>query len=56
MSSPKPLRLLSIRSPKDVFTYIQLLFTDSRYFNTLAALVIIGDVILTQLIIRFISC
>lgn len=56
MSSPKPFGLLSIHSTKDVFTYIQLLLTDARYFITLSALVILGDVFLTQLIIRFVSC
>jgi alpha-1,3-mannosyltransferase len=32
------------------------LLTDPRYFVALAGLVIIGDAILTQLIIRFIPC
>ncbi|KAK7693659.1 hypothetical protein QCA50_003228 [Cerrena zonata] len=55
MSSPQPLRLVSIRSPQDVFSYIRLLLTDARYFTTLATLVILGDAFLTQLIIRFVS-
>ncbi|THH29639.1 hypothetical protein EUX98_g4553 [Antrodiella citrinella] len=52
MSDP---RLLGIRSYDDVVKYLKALLTDSRYFNTLAVLVILGDVVLTQLIIRFIA-
>ena len=53
MSDP---HLLSIRSPSDVFNYVKALLTNPRYFTTLAALVILGDVVLTQLVIRFIAC
>ncbi|KAF8308878.1 mannosyltransferase [Clavulina sp. PMI_390] len=34
---------------------ISLLLTDKRYFWTLAALVLLGDAVLTQLVIRFVS-
>lgn len=36
--------------------YATLLLTDSRYFTILALLVVFGDAVLTQLIIRFIPC
>lgn len=55
MSSPPP-RLLAIRSFGDLVQYINALLTDSRYFVTLAALIIIGDAVLTQLVIRFVPC
>lgn len=55
MSSPPP-RLIAIRSFGDLIQYINALLTDPRYFATLAALVILGDAVLTQLIIRFVPC
>lgn len=53
MSSP---RLLGIRSYNDAVAYATALLTNPQYFTTLAALVILGDAVLTQLIIRFASC
>ncbi len=50
------LSLLRIRSFRDLVRYLVLLFTDARYFSTLAALVVLGDAALTQLIIRFVPC
>lgn len=55
MSSSCP-RLVSIRSPKDFWQYCICLLTDSRYFLILAAYVVLGDAVLTQLIIRFVPC
>ncbi|KAI0341804.1 glycosyltransferase family 58 protein [Trametopsis cervina] len=54
MSGSPPPRLLAIRSLGDVVQYITALLTDSRYFVTLAFLIIVGDAVLTQLIIRFV--
>ncbi len=53
MSAP---HLLEVRSFQDLLLYAKYLFTDSRYFPTLALLVVIGDAVLTQLIIRFVPC
>ncbi|KAI0673069.1 mannosyltransferase [Trametes maxima] len=49
MSSP-PTRLV-----RSLWTLSVHLLTDPRYFTTLAALVVLGDAVLTQLIIRFVS-
>lgn len=53
MSDP---RLLGIRSFDDIVKYVKALLTDPHYFSILAALVILGDAVLTQLIIRLVSC
>lgn len=53
---PSSPRLTSLRSPKDLWRYAICLLTDSRYFLTLAVYVILGDALLTQLIIRFVPC
>lgn len=55
MSSSSP-SLVSIRTLSDLWQYFKCLLTDSRYFLTLAALVVLGDAVLTQLIIRFVPC
>ncbi|KAI0082755.1 mannosyltransferase [Panus rudis PR-1116 ss-1] len=54
MSTTNPPRLLSIRTPFDLIQYATLILTDRRYFPALAALVILGDAFLTQLIIRYV--
>ncbi|CAL1704948.1 unnamed protein product [Somion occarium] len=54
MSSPSSPRLLSIRFFNDLLTYVKLLLTDSRYFSTLAFFILLGDAVLTQLIIRYV--
>ncbi|KAL4253867.1 Dol-P-Man:Man(5)GlcNAc(2)-PP-Dol alpha-1,3-mannosyltransferase [Abortiporus biennis] len=48
------LRLVDIRSVSDLVQYATLLLTDSRYFSVLAGFVLLGDAVLTQLIIHFI--
>ncbi|KIP08176.1 glycosyltransferase family 58 protein [Phlebiopsis gigantea 11061_1 CR5-6] len=53
MSSSGP-RLTSIRSLDGFCQYCLCLLTDPRYFLTLVAYIIVGDAVLTQLIIRFI--
>lgn len=55
MSLPTP-RLLHIRSLSDLLQYAKALLTDPRYFSTLACLVVLGDAVLTELIIRFVPC
>lgn len=50
MSSSWPRPVLFLRH------YATLLLTDHRYFTILALLVVLGDVVLTQLIIRFVPC
>ncbi|KAJ3796717.1 glycosyltransferase family 58 protein [Lentinula aff. detonsa] len=42
-------------APDTVIRNVRLLFTDPRYFWVLAALVLLGDAILSELIIQFIS-
>ncbi|KAJ4488062.1 glycosyltransferase family 58 protein [Lentinula aciculospora] len=42
-------------APDTVVRTVRLLFTDSRYFWVLALLVVLGDAIFSELIIRFIS-
>ena len=54
MSSPP--RLLAIRSIGELIQYITALLSDSHFFPTLAAVIILGDALLTQLIIRFVPC
>ncbi|KAI0692396.1 mannosyltransferase [Cytidiella melzeri] len=54
MPGSSPPQLLAIRTFEDVLDYFKALLTDSRYFATLAFLVVVGDAVLTQLIIRFI--
>ncbi|EKM55481.1 glycosyltransferase family 58 protein [Phanerochaete carnosa HHB-10118-sp] len=46
--------LTTVQSPGDLFQYFRCLLTDPRYFLTLAVLVVLGDTVLTQLIIRFV--
>lgn len=43
-------------SPKNILQWLFALFTDPRYFWVLAFLVIIGDTVLTELILRVVSC
>lgn len=37
-------------------TFVRRLLTDPDYYWALAALVIVGDAVLTQLIVRFVPC
>jgi hypothetical protein len=39
-----------------IFKYVRLLLFDEQYFWITASLVILGDAILTQLIMRFVPC
>lgn len=48
--------LFQIRSFADLIRYLTSLLTDVRYFTTLAILIVLGDAVLTQLIIRFVPC
>ena len=50
---PVPPRQNALHS---LWSFVSRLLTDSSYFLLLAALVIAGDVVLTQLIVRFIPC
>jgi alpha-1,3-mannosyltransferase len=43
-------------SPRNLIHFATSLLTNPRYFWALASLVIIGDVILTELVIRFVPC
>lgn len=54
-SSPPP-SLLAVRSVGELVRYAIALLTDPRYFSTLACLVLLGDAVLTQLVIRFVPC
>ncbi|KAH8106750.1 mannosyltransferase [Cristinia sonorae] len=54
MSQSDP-HLLKLRSLHDVLDYAKALLTNPRYFQTLAILVVLGDAVLTQLIIRFVA-
>jgi hypothetical protein len=56
MSTSPPPSLLAIRSQKDILNYAKALLTDTRYLTLLALLIVVGDAVLTQLIIRFVRC
>ena len=53
---PPPPSLLSIRSFHDLFQYAIAVFNDPRYFLLLAGIVLVGDALLTWLIISFVPC
>jgi hypothetical protein len=40
----------------NVIHSVQLLLTDPKYFWTFASLIIIGDAVITELIIHFVPC
>lgn len=53
---PPPRSLLSIRSFHDLFQYAITVLNDPRYFVPLAGIVLVGDALLTWLIISFVPC